>query len=273
MSEPAPGRYAYCVIAAGTGSRVALDGIAGVDPRFGVEVLDHDRLSALVSPVPLEEFGAAALKRNLEDLDWLERTARAHQAVLDRALAAEAVVPLRLCTIFEQEEHVRDMLDGEGERLLEALEHVRGRAEWSVKVVADAATLEAAARDRSPELAALAADASGESPGRAYVARKKLERVVQEEAHSLAESAVAEIDSRLRERAVAATLLPAQHPDLAARPGEMLLNGAYLVERAGEAAFASLARELVDRHGDLGFEPRISGPWAPYDFVVAGWAP
>jgi len=267
MSERPLGRYVYCV----TAPRAALDGVAGVDPRFAVDAVEHAGLRALVSSVPSEEFGADALKRNLEDLGWLERTARAHQAVLDRALAAAgAVVPLRLCTIFTDDGQVREMLDRERDVFLDALERVRGRAEWSVKVLADAGAVEDAARERSPELAALSADAAADSPGRAYLARKKLDRLLRDEARGMAEAAAAEIDARLREHAVAATLLPPQHPDLASRSGEMLLNGAYLIERAREVAFAALAAELGVRHRELGLELELTGPWAPYNFVAAG---
>src|SRR5919201_2231532 len=133
MSERA--LYAYCVIPAG--ERPPLAGLSGVDPASGVELLTHDPLSALVSSVRLEEFGAEALKRNLEDLAWLERTARAHDAVLGRALAGDAIVPMRLCTIFADEAGVRQMLDRERETLLEVLERLHGHEEWSVKLLAD----------------------------------------------------------------------------------------------------------------------------------------
>jgi hypothetical protein len=257
------GRYLYCVLEAG--SRPPLEGVGGVDPQAGVHVLDHAGVSAVVSAVSLAEFGAEPLARNLEDLAWLERTARAHQAVLDRALAAGAVVPLRLCTIFADDAQLRRALERNRAIFLEALERVRGRAEWSVKAFADPAALAAAALERSPALAG----ASGEAPGRAYLARKQRDRRLRDEARALAESAAEEIHRRLCEQATAATLLPAQHPDLAPRGGEMVLNGAYLVERAGAAGFAALAGELADRHRELGLSLELSGPWAPYNFVAA----
>jgi len=49
----------------------------------------------------------------------------------------------------------------------------------------------------------------------------------------------------------------------------MLLNGAYLIERAHEAAFTALAGELGRRHRELGLELELTGPWAPYNFVAA----
>src|SRR5919197_1174356 len=91
------------------------------DPRLAAGS-DDDRRS-------LAKPGAEPLARNLEDLALLERTARAHQAVLDRGLAAGAVVPLRLCTISADDAQLRRALERNRAIFLEALERVRGRAE------------------------------------------------------------------------------------------------------------------------------------------------
>jgi hypothetical protein len=265
MTEQEHGAYVYCVLRAG--EHPSLEEVAGVDPAFGLEVATHGELSALMSRVRLEEFGAEALKRNLEDLAWVERTARAHDAVLARALEADAVVPLRLCTIFTDEAHVRDMLEREREPLLDALERLRGHAEWSVKVLVEPRELEAATRERSPELAATSA-AEQASPGRAFFERKKADRGLREEARGLADTSAEEVHTRLRQEAAAATLLPPQHPELSRRSGEMVLNGAYLVHRSRMEEFAAVAGELRDRHSAMGIELEISGPWAPYNFVT-----
>jgi hypothetical protein len=267
MTDPGLGCYVYCLTAAG--ECPPLEGLQGMDPAFGVEVLTHGQVSAVISPVSLQEFGAEPLKRKFEDLEWLERAARAHQSVLDRVLASEAVVPLRLCTIFADQRHVRDMIDRELEVLLEALERVRGHAEWSVKVLADPAAVQAAARERSPSLAARSAEVAGEAPGRAYLARKKLDGALRDEANALVEGAAEEIHARLQEQATAATLLPPQNPDLSRRSGEMLLNGAYLVDRTRAGAFAALGEDLGERHRERGLTLELSGPWAPYNFVTA----
>src|SRR4051812_4232890 len=47
-----------------------------------VELVAHLDLVALVSTVSLTSFGEEALRRNLEDLEWLETTVRCHDAVV-----------------------------------------------------------------------------------------------------------------------------------------------------------------------------------------------
>jgi hypothetical protein len=267
MTEPALGCYVYCIVPAG--SYPALEEAKGVDPDFGLTMVTQRDLSAVASPVRLEQFGADALRRNLEQLPWVERTARAHDSVLARALTADAVIPLRLCTIFTDEAHVREMLERERDLLTSELDRLRGHAEWSVKLLAERAKLEAAARERIPALAGAGAGAGEEAaPGRAFFERKKVDRTVSDEARAIAGAAADEVHTRLREVAAAATLLRPRHPDLSRRPGQMVLNAAYLVHGSHAGEFSAVAEELGRRHRGTGLELDFTGPWAPYNFVT-----
>jgi hypothetical protein len=265
MTEAALAYYVYCIVPAG--GLPVLERLAGVDPSFEeVDSLTQGDLTAVVSRVRLQEFGAEALERKLEDLAWLERTARAHEAVLARVLGGEAVVPLRLFTIFVDEVGVRDALRREREPLLTALRRVRGHAEWSVKVLADPRTVEAASHERGSSLAGVEAQGAGH----AYFARKKVERVGRDDVRATIERAAEETHARLRGQAAAATTLPPQDRRLSGRAGEMVLNGAYLVERSSAARFAAVAKELDARHHEIGLTLELSGPFAPYNFVPSG---
>ena len=267
MADPPLGRYAYGVVP--SAARLELEDLRGVDGAHPIEVVEQDGLAAITSAVELTDYGEEGLRRHLEDLAWVDRTARAHDAVLDRALATAAVVPLRLCTIFESEAHVRAMLEREHDALRAALERLSGRSEWGVKVLADPAALRAAAVQRSPELARRSAEAEGQSTGRAYLARKGLEQEVVDETRRIAADAAREVHEAVSAHAAAARVLPVQQRELAGYTGDMLLNAAYLVDadRAGE--IRALAQELGERHRDLGLSLQTTGPWAPYNFAAA----
>lgn len=267
MTRTSLGCYVYCIVPAG--DVPGLGGLAGVDPSSDVGVVTDGPLTAIVSRVSLEQFGAEALRRNLEDLPWLSRTARAHDAVLTRALGADAVVPLRLCTIFADEAGVHDALVREQGCLLEALTRLRGRAEWSVKGLVDTRALTAAAREHGAALA----EKEAERPGRAYFARRRLERAALDEGRPIIERAAEEAHAALEAEAAAATRLPPQDRQLSGRSGEMILNGAYLVARSRAAAFAALAEGLDARHRGAGLVLELSGPFAPYNFVATGGGP
>jgi Gas vesicle synthesis protein GvpL/GvpF len=266
MAESKNGLYVYCVLP--TTAACPVEDMDGVAPDTGVEKLTEGDLTALVTRVPFEEFGSDALKRNLENLPWLERTAFAHDAVLARALGAEAVVPFRLCTIFAGEDRVREMLVAERDMLRDALARLARRAEWSIKMLIDSRRLEETLRRRSRSHVGVgASDGDDAAPGHAFFERKKLAQRSREHARSMARATAAETDERLRNHSKARKLLPPLRRELSREPGEMVLNAAYLVDRGEEDTFATLARELAKQHEDMGIRLTVSGPWAPYNFV------
>src|SRR4051794_6481101 len=128
--QPAPsgapsgdGLWLYGVIDGGV---AAAPSLVGVDGGHRVELVRAAGLAALASAVPLDRFGADALREALEDMSVVETLARGHERVLDAALALGAVVPFRLCTIYESADHVREMLERESDGLAATLDRLRG---------------------------------------------------------------------------------------------------------------------------------------------------
>ena len=265
-SSGATALWAYGVLAADADLPT---GLSGVDPGHPVEAVRAGGLLALVSRVPLDEFGAEPLRENLNDLAWLERVARAHETVLDQAVQAATCVPLRLCTIYESEESLRAMLDREAESFADALGQLAGREEWSVKLLVDTDALTREARARATTSRA-PSERGGASEGGAYMLRRRVERRVRERAAQIASEVAEAVHARLDAHAVDAVTRPAQNPELSGYEGEMLLNGAYLVEADRVDALHALVAELERDHGALGARLELTGPWPPYNFVPGG---
>ena len=249
MSEATPppraAWYVYGVVPAGTRP----EGM-GVASR-PVGVLAEGDVAALVSVVPMEEFGEAPLHENLEDRAWLERTAREHEDVLERALAQTAVVPFRLCTIYESRERVQELLAERGAGLAALLRRLEGRVELGVKAYFDPAGPPAEAEPQS---------------GREYLLRRQREReTAEEDARFKAESARASHE-RLAAVAEEARANPPQPAELSGRTEEMLLNGAYLVPR-DDGRLRDVVAELESLYGPRGVTYELTGPWPPYNFV------
>jgi Gas vesicle synthesis protein GvpL/GvpF len=258
------GLWAYGVTRAG---KEIPDGVPGVDggAPFRIEAAG---LATVVSRVPLAEFGAEPLRENLNDIDWLERVARAHESVLERALETTTVVPLRLCTIYENDDGVRRMLEDERESLEEALALLDGHQEWGVKVLLDSERLTEEARARMGETG----DAGAESGGGAYMLRRRFERQLRETADALATEVAGDVHTRIEDQAAAAVTLPAQNRELSRHEGEMILNAAYLVPADRVDAVRRLVGELEELHRPVGARLELSGPWPPYNFVPRGGA-
>lgn len=260
--EPAPPAtgsvtYVYCVADAGAPELSGGSGVAGAP----VELVSAGGLTAVIGNVPFAEFGEEPLRRNLNDLAWLESTARAHQEVIDEAAVTATIVPLRLCTIYASPERVREMLVEEHGRFAEALGALHGKSEWGVKIFADLEAIERGAGER------LGRDEGGSSEGGRYFARKQNEREVRELARQVARECVEEAHARFVEWAADAVVNRPQNRELANYEGEMVLNAAYLMDDARADEFAGLVGKIEERYRDRGLRFQLTGPWPPYNFV------
>lgn len=238
-------------------------GLAGVDPRHEVFLVEEEGLAALVSRVSLAEFGERPLHDNLNDVGWLEEKARAHEHVLDVALRRGVVVPLRLCTIYSGEEQVREMLDRECAVMMDALERLEGRAEWGVKAIAEPGALERAASERAGD----GPEQNEASRGAAYMNQRRREARAQADGEEIAHEWATAIHDLLADAASEALLNPIQRAEVSGHEGDMLLNGVYLVEDDAVASFSSLVDRLAEEQRPRGVAVELTGPWPPYNFV------
>ncbi|WP_234347760.1 GvpL/GvpF family gas vesicle protein [Streptomyces specialis] len=253
----APLRYVYAITRDGAGPLPG--GLRGVDDG-PLTAVARDGLAAVVSPVADRDFAEEPLRARLEDLAWLERTARAHQRVVDGLTGADGgVLPLRLATVCRDEAGVLRLLAVNHDRFAAALDRLDGRAEWGVKVYADPA-------DAAPAAVPAARPASG----RDYLRQRGRQRQAEGAARQAAEEAVRSVHDTLARAAEGTRLHPPQAARLSGEPGQNLLNGAYLVRREDSRAFCALAGELAGRL--TGLRLSLTGPWAPYSFAATAGA-
>lgn len=263
---PERGYYVYGVVAAG--ADVDLAEVEGVEPSSAISVLEHRKIGAIVSQVPLDQFGDEKLQENLESLPWLERTVRAHEQVLERALASAAVVPMRFGTIFRTLDPLRDLLADEHDRFAAALTRLRDKREWGVKCFVDRERLAEWVAGADEQAASLRDEIAAKGEGAAYLARKKLDRHVAGEVERISATCGQASHERLAAAAIDAGLQPPAQRDGSSDPRHLLFNGAYLVSSHAEASFQATVSSLADEYRNLGVSFELTGPWPAYNFVA-----
>lgn len=250
MSEPSA-VWVYAVSASAQQDQLPA-GVAGSTVRL----LAGDEMSALVSDVPLSQFDEAALRRNMEDLDWLGATARAHHAVIEAAAATGPAIPMRLATVYHDDVGVRAMLSGHEGEFRSCFERIAGRLELGVKAFAIPA-------ERPEPVAA----SSGQPPsGAAYLARRRSQISDAEDVRRAAGAQADSVHAALARLAVMAAMHPPQDPQLSGDRATMVLNGTYLVEADDAGRFAAAVQEAEGEHPALRLE--LTGPWPPYSFAT-----
>jgi Gas vesicle synthesis protein GvpL/GvpF len=256
----ADGRCVWVYGVAADSQAATVDGVAGVGGGR-VRLLPAAGLTAIVGDVGQREFGAVALRSNLEDLDWLAQTARAHHAVIAAVASQHPVVPLRLATVYESDQTVAEMLRQRSADLREALDRVAARSEWGVKAyIAEGA---AASGHQPAGREGRAGRATG--PGAAYLRQRRAQLTARKSARDEAMASVQAIHAELGPLSVAARLHPPQPPELTGERAPMLLNAAYLVADERADRFTATVTDLADRHPAVRLT--LTGPWPAYSFV------
>lgn len=260
--------YTYAIARRKSAGPAAPLGASGVDPRFPVYALARGDLLAVVSAVPLAEFRPEALKARLQDGEWVRALALAHQRVLAGLLEEHVVLPLQFCTLYNSADRVLEMLAANQAALAAALDRLAGATEWGVKIFCDRRQLIEWAKTSSEQLRPLSERIGRVAEGASYLLRRKLEHMAGQLAESLERGHAQECHLRLSGRARAAASHPPQAPDAHGQPGEMILNGSYLVADRDQERFEAELARLQEQLDPLGFRCELTGPWPPYSFAV-----
>jgi Gas vesicle synthesis protein GvpL/GvpF len=263
-AEPSPGVpsggeawWTYCIMWKADALAEPLV-VEGVEPGSAVETICDGELAALISPVPLPDYGDERLRVHLEDLAWVERTARRHEDVLEMALREATIIPLRLCTLYTSRDGVRRLLREHRSALQEGLSRVAGALEWAVKVFSD---------PRAPAAEGPGEADASDGAGVAYLQRRQQERALAEKAGEVRARCVEVVHERIDGLARTSTINPPQRPEVHGRELTMLLNGAYLIERDRTSELSEAVEVLHEEWHSLGFTIELTGPWPPYNFV------
>ncbi|MCX4850054.1 GvpL/GvpF family gas vesicle protein [Streptomyces sp. NBC_00893] len=253
--------YAYAVARDADGSLAeAVSELPGVSdaPVHLVRAREGHDVVIAVSPVPERDFQEAALRAHLEDIEWLESVARAHHSVIEALAARTTVLPLRLATVYLDDERVRAMLRALLEAFDRRLTDLAAQVEWGVKLY-----VEAAASSESPADADTPTDLS---PGRAYLNRRRAQRHAREDAYQDAERAAERVRAAARSHAVDRVQHRPQQGELARGPGDNVVNDAYLVPLHRAEGFRADVMRAAE--GLRGVRIEITGPWPPYSFAA-----
>jgi Gas vesicle synthesis protein GvpL/GvpF len=256
----ATGTYVYALVVADTRPRLTRVP-AGLPGTGKVRLLDAaPHLYVVAADAPLDRYSETAINRGLGDLDWVSRAAIAHEGVVEAFIGETAVLPMKLFTIFMNDDRALAHVRGERARIAAMVKRVANHHEWGVRVVLDRSRATAA-----PRRPATARRAQSAASGRAYLSQKKAQRDAAAELATNARQTVAALYDKLSARARDARRRPAS--EMPADGGPLLLDAAFLVPRARAASFHTLTAREAKSLERQGYGLTVSGPWPPYTFV------
>ena len=230
------GQYVYCIIGTGEARNFGPIGIG--DRGDSVTTIAYRDLSAVVSSVPMTKYVVS------------KETMVAHEKVIEVVMRDYTVLPVRFYTVAPNAEEIRSLLRRRYQEFKKLLRELDNKVELGLKAIwkgMNAIFSEIAEENEKIKAAATTVDKDAVSK----IIKSALE------------------ERKVRERGSLLGPLRRISSDFClnkAYGDDMLMNAAFLVDRAREMEFDSQVERLASEHGHR-IELKYVGPAPPYSFV------
>src|SRR5947207_10027160 len=241
---PDGGKYVYCIIRSDRQREFGAIGIGGGQHVYIVAF--HD-LAAVVSDTPIVIY------------DPTRENVLAHEFVNETVMKEHTVIPMSFGTVFRSEDDVTELLRSTYQAFSDVLNKMQDKIEFGLKVLWDREKVIANIERQDDEIRRLKDEISRHTASSTYFARMQLGRLIEGALEDVGTRYVADIHEALKAVAVASR----SNKPIGDR---MILNAAFLVERAQEQAFDERVKEASRKYDEL-LTFKYSGPWPPYNFV------
>ncbi len=239
------GKYVYCVIKTADEREFGPIGIGeGGNPVYTVHYQD---LAAVVSDTPIRIY------------DPTRENVLAHELVNETVMREFTVIPMSFGTIFRTRNDIVELLKSTYRAFDDVLEKMRDKIEFGLKVLWDRDRVVARLEAEDDAIRRLKEEITNNAQSSTYFARMQLGRMVESALENAANQYMVDIHESLKPVAVASR----SNKPIGDR---MIMNAAYLVERAREHDFDEAVKALSRKYEDM-LSFKYTGPWPPYNFV------
>jgi len=239
------GKYIYCIIASGEAQSFGSLGIGGRGDEL--RTITYDDISAVVSDSLIVSYSVS--RENM----------LAHEKAIEEVMKKYTVLPVRFCTIAQDEDKVKKILEEEHDKFIPMLKNMKGKKELGLKAIFNEDVIYKEIAENYEDIKKLKKALSSESPTKTYYLRVDLGRKV--------EAALQEQKDICEEEILNALSPLAQDKKVNAAYGElMIISAAFLVEKAKEAEFDRTVQALADKYGDK-IKFKYTGTLPPFNFV------
>jgi hypothetical protein len=250
VAETAPlsgvdgGKYVYCIVRSDKQRDFGSIGIGGQQRVFTVAFQD---LAAVVSDTPIVIY------------DPTRDNVLAHEFVNETVMKEFTVIPMSFGTVFRSEDDVTELLRSTYQAFSDVLDKMKDKIEFGVKVLWDREKVISSMERENDEIRRLKDEISRHATTSTYFARMQLGRLVDSALEEMGARYVSDIHEAIKPVAVASR----SNKPIGDR---MILNSAFLVDRAQELAFDERVKEISRKYEEV-LSFKYSGPWPPYNFV------
>ena len=188
----------------------------------------------------------------MEVLDATRENVLAHERVNETVMKYHTVIPMSFGTVFKTRDDIVELLRGAYDAFHDVLAKMEDKVEFGLKVLWDREAMIREIENEDEDVRRLKTEIASQK-GSTYFARMQYGRLVDAALQSRSERYVREIFEALRDVSVASR---------ANKPigDKMILNAAFLVDRARESGFDAQVKEIGAKYDTLTF--KYTGPVA-----------
>lgn len=239
------GKYIYCITALNEAESFGPIGIGGRGDD--VYAISFDNIAAVVSNSPVISYPVS--RDNM----------LAHEKAIEEIMKKYAVLPVRFCTIAQDENKVKKILEKEHDKFVDLLKNIEGKKELGLKAIFKEDVIYEEIAQNYEDIKKLKKALLFEPPAKTYYLRVEVGRKV--------EAALQEQKDIYKEEILNILSSLAQDTKVNTAYGElMIISAAFLVENAKESEFDQNVQALGVKYGDK-IKFKYTGILPPFNFV------
>ena len=256
--------YTYCITMGIKGNELFTKNLT-VSKINHIEILLFKDIQAVISIVDYEEFNEYKIKEQLDNLEWVEEKAFAHENIIEEIMENYPVVPMQFCTIYKSKENLFDFLEDYYDQIKHYLSLAATNQEWGVKVYCNTDMLKERILDKQTfrdELNSI----NKKSTGIAFMLNKKfiekIDNCIQDTINVDVQDIFEEVNTTLED----VIIKEIQNSDFVEK--KIALNIVALLSRNKYENFTKIINALSDKYNNYGYAIETNGPWPLYNFIA-----
>lgn len=223
---------------------------------------------AIVSKVSPDEFSEDNLKKNLANMDWVEKRIRQHERAVEEIMKYIAVLPFKFGTIFQSEENVENLLKERNTEFKQIITNLEGKEEWGVKIYCDAEKFRGTLKKKDAKIQDIDKQIASATKGKAFLLEKKKDELIKDIINKKISEYTQDSFERLKRVCLEAKINKILPKEVTEKNEDMVLNAAFLISKKRVEEFNNVIQYLKTKYSDKGLILDCTGPWPAYNFCT-----
>lgn len=222
----------------------------------------------IISKVSPDEFSEDKLKKNLSDMEWVEKRIRQHEMVIEEIMKDITVLPFKFGTIFQSEENVEKLLKERNTEFKQIIANLEGKEEWGLKIYCAREKFNDTLKKENERVQDIEKEIASSSKGKAYLLKKKKSELIKNIVDEKISEYTQDSFERLKRTSLEAKINKILPKEVTEKREPMVLNAAFLVNKKRVKEFNNVIQYLKTKYTDKGLIFDCTGPWPAYNFCT-----